>query len=83
MFASAIDQMLQMDKLPTLFMRTVLQALITHPRMTSQIINTLIKLISRWENKILKMSLRVLCLVIYAIGVLEKYGLRAKFGMAL
>jgi len=51
-FASAIDRMLSLDKLPTLFMRTVLQALITHPRMTSQIINTLINLIPRkiWDQ---------------------------------
>jgi len=50
-FATAIDEMLQLEKLPTLFMRTVLQALITHPRMASQIVNTLVKLIGRkiWE----------------------------------
>ena len=46
-FASAIDKMLTSDPLPTLFMRTVLQALITHPRMSSQIVSVLIKLIDR------------------------------------
>ena len=46
-FASAIDKMLTSEQLPTLFMRTVLQALITHPRMSSQIVSVLIKLIDR------------------------------------
>lgn len=53
-FASAIDRMLALERLPTLFMRTVLQALITHPRMTSQIINTLIKLIPRSVQQLTK-----------------------------
>ncbi|CAG5098850.1 Oidioi.mRNA.OKI2018_I69.XSR.g16034.t1.cds [Oikopleura dioica] len=52
-FASAISRMLKFDQLPALFMRTVLQALITHPRITSEIIVTLKTLITReiWHTQ--------------------------------
>lgn len=72
-FASAISRMLKFETLPALFMRTVLQALITHPRITSEIILTLKTLITRYTK------IKYLLNWIFILG---KYGTHKNFGTA-
>ncbi|VDP87793.1 unnamed protein product [Schistosoma mattheei] len=43
----AIGQLLEQPVLPTLFMRTVMQALALHPRLAGYVINVLVRLIRK------------------------------------
>ncbi|VDQ03647.1 unnamed protein product [Trichobilharzia regenti] len=49
----AIGQLLEQPVLPTLFMRTVMQALALHPRLTGYVINVLVRLIRKqvWKSE--------------------------------
>ncbi|THD24101.1 Symplekin [Fasciola hepatica] len=49
----AIGQLLEQPVLPTLFMRTVMQALALHPRLAGYVINVLVRLIRKqvWKSK--------------------------------
>ncbi|CAL8106018.1 unnamed protein product [Calicophoron daubneyi] len=50
--SAAIGQMLEQPVLPTLFMRTVMQALALHPRLAGYVINVLVRLIRKqvWKS---------------------------------
>ncbi|GAA57989.1 symplekin, partial [Clonorchis sinensis] len=45
--SAAIGQLLEQPTLPTLFMRTVMQALALHPRLAGYVINVLVRLIRK------------------------------------
>ncbi|RTG81342.1 symplekin [Schistosoma bovis] len=49
----AIGQLLEQPVLPTLFMRTVMQALALHPRLAGYVINVLVRLIRKqvWKSE--------------------------------
>ncbi|OON19725.1 hypothetical protein X801_04407, partial [Opisthorchis viverrini] len=51
--SAAIGQLLEQPTLPTLFMRTVMQALALHPRLAGYVINVLVRLIRKqvWKSE--------------------------------
>ena len=50
-FASAIQTLSEINPIPTLFMRTVIQALSLHPKLINFVLNILQKLISKQVSK--------------------------------
>lgn len=73
-FASAIQTLSEINPIPTLFMRTVIQALSLHPKLINFVLNILQKLISKQVSKSHLFNIFFLILWFFRYGSIQKFG---------